>query len=34
MPIAPYLLAAVLLGMTVAFQPLMNTVLARAIGSP
>ena len=34
MPIAPYLLASVLLGMTVAFQPLMNTVLARAIGSP
>ena len=34
MPIAAYLLAAVLLGMTVAFQPLMNAVLARAIGSP
>ena len=34
MPIAAYLLAAVLLGVTVAFQPLMNAVLARAIGSP
>ena len=33
MPILPYTIAAVLLGAIVAFQPLMNAVLARAIGS-
>ena len=34
MVIAIYLLAAVVMGMLVSFQPLMNAVLARAIGSP
>jgi transporter family-2 protein len=34
MAIAHYLLAAVMLGVAVSFQPLMNAVLARAIGSP
>ena len=33
MTILIYLAAAVGLGITVAFQPLMNAVLARAIGS-
>jgi transporter family-2 protein len=34
MPLVLYLLAAVLLGVLVALQPLLNAVLARAIGSP
>ena len=34
MPLLPYMLAAVLLGVLVAFQPLANAILARAIGSP
>jgi transporter family-2 protein len=34
MPILPYMFAAVLLGAVVAFQPLTNAILARAIGSP
>jgi transporter family-2 protein len=34
MPIAIYLAFAVLLGVSVSLQPLMNAVLARAIGSP
>lgn len=34
MPILPYMLSAVLLGALVAFQPLANAILARAIGSP
>jgi transporter family-2 protein len=34
MPIVTYLFAAVAMGVLVAFQPLMNAVLARAIGSP
>lgn len=34
MQILPYAISAVLLGALVAFQPLANAVLARAIGSP
>jgi transporter family-2 protein len=34
MPLALYLVAAVLLGVLVALQPLINAVLARALGSP
>jgi transporter family-2 protein len=34
MPIVFYVGIAAALGVTVAFQPLMNAVLARAIGSP
>ncbi len=34
MPIVFYVGLATALGITVAFQPLMNAVLARAIGSP
>ena len=34
MPMLPYMLVAALLGVVVAFQPLMNAILARAIGSP
>jgi transporter family-2 protein len=34
MAIVNYLLVAVFLGVMVSFQPLMNAVLARAIGSP
>jgi transporter family-2 protein len=34
MAMATYLAVAVILGVTVSFQPLMNAVLARAIGSP
>ena len=34
MQILGYLLAAVLMGALVSFQPLINAVLARAIGSP
>jgi bacterial/archaeal transporter family-2 protein len=34
MQFALYLLAAVLLGILVSFQPLLNGVLGRAIGSP
>jgi len=34
MPLVPYMLAAAVLGALVAFQPLVNAILARAIGSP
>ena len=34
MAIVNYLAAAVVMGMLVSFQPLMNAILARAIGSP
>jgi transporter family-2 protein len=34
MPILSYMLAATVLGVLVALQPLANAVLARAIGSP
>ena len=34
MPLALYLVAAILLGVLVAIQPLINAVLARALGSP
>lgn len=34
MAIAYYLAAAVVMGALVSFQPLMNAVLARAVGSP
>ena len=34
MPMLPYLFVALLLGALVAFQPLANAILARAIGSP
>jgi hypothetical protein len=34
MPLALYLVAALVLGVLVALQPLVNAVLARAIGSP
>ena len=34
MAIAYYLAVAVVMGVLVSFQPLMNAVLARAIGSP
>jgi len=34
MPMLPHMLAALLLGALVAFQPLANAILARAIGSP
>ena len=33
MPMLPYMLVAALLGVVVAFQPLTNAILARAIGS-
>ena len=33
MPMLPYMLVAALLGVVVAFQPLANAILARAIGS-
>ena len=34
MPLVPYILVAAVLGALVAFQPLVNAILARAIGSP
>ncbi len=34
MALTNYLLLALVMGMLVSFQPLMNAVLARAIGSP
>lgn len=34
MAILPYLAAAMGMGMLISFQPLMNAMLARAIGSP
>jgi transporter family-2 protein len=34
MPVVYYVMLAGVLGVTVSFQPLMNAVLARAIGSP
>jgi transporter family-2 protein len=34
MPILAYLVAAAALGVIIAFQPLANAILARAIGSP
>lgn len=34
MPLIVYLVSAVALGALVAFQPLINAILARAIGSP
>ena len=34
MPLLVYLVAAAALGVIVAFQPLANAILARAIGSP
>ena len=34
MPMPPYMLSAALLGALVAFQPLANAIIARAIGSP
>lgn len=34
MPLVVYLVAAASLGVLVAFQPLANAILARAIGSP
>jgi len=34
MPLLPYMVAAAALGVVVSFQPLINVILARAVGSP